>query len=301
MHNVTGRHLLLMGAGYTARAVALGFQAAGGTVSATLRDPDRASGLASLGLRPVLIDQDGHLPPSALSGVTDLLISAPPGSTGCPALASMAGAVSKTDVQWVGYYSSTAVYGDCGGAWINESRPPAPATADAKARLVAEAAWLAETARLGANLDIFRIAGIYGPEGRNVLSQLRNGKARAILKAGQVFNRIHRDDIVGATLAAMAAPQPHRLTNLADGVPAPACDILIGVADMLGLPRPPGVAFDAAGLPSGAVAFYAENRRISNQALRSLPGFELRYKDWQAGYRAIIAAEQRPVSASAAG
>ncbi|WP_323006458.1 SDR family NAD(P)-dependent oxidoreductase [Pseudorhodobacter sp.] len=290
-----GRHLLLMGPGYAARAVALRFLAAGGQVSAALRDPARAPVLASRGLHPVLMDQHGELPRGALSGVTDLLVSAPPGATGCPALASMAGASAgvgqKEGLRWVGYYSSTAVYGDCGGAWIDESRAPAPATVDAKARLIAEAAWQAEAARIGAGLDIFRIAGIYGPEGRNVLAQLRSGKARAILKPGQVFNRIHRDDIAGATLAAMTAQQPHRLTNLADGVPCPASDILIGVAAMLGLPRPPEIAFDAAGLPSGAAAFYAENRRISNKALLSLPGFELRHKDWQAGYRAMIKAE----------
>ena len=146
------------------------------------------------------------------------------------------------------------------------------------------AAFLAGTA-----LDILRIAGIYGPEGRNVLGQLRAGTARAIIKPGQVFNRIHRDDIAGATLAAMASPAGQRLTNLSDGAPCPASEVLLGVAEMLGLPPPPQVSFADAGLPPGAAGFYAENRRLRNDRLLALQGFRLQYLDWRAGYRAIIA------------
>lgn len=284
--NLAGRHLLLLGPGYAARAVAAGVLAQGGKVSATLRDPARATGLEAQGIAPVPFD-GGALPPQALEDVTDLLISAPPGPSGCPALASL-GALPE-GLRWIGYYSSTAVYGDCGGDWIDETRPPAPSTADAKGRLVAEAAWQEAATSAGAALDILRIAGIYGPEGRNLLGQLRSGTARAIIKPGQVFNRIHRDDIAGATLAAMASPMGQRLTNLSDGAPCPASEVLLGVAEMLGLPPPPQVAFEDTGLPPGAAGFYAENRRLRNDRLLALPGFRLQYPDWRAGYRAIIA------------
>ena len=291
MGMLTGRHLLLLGPGYAARAVAARVLAAGGQVSAGLRDPARATPLAALGIRPVPVDQQGRLPEAALSDVTDLLISAPPGAEGCPALASVAGTLPTGGLRWVGYYSSTAVYGDCGGDWIDETRTPAPGTADARGRLLAEAEWLAATAPTGAALDILRIAGIYGPEGRNILAPLHSGTARAIIKPGQVFNRIHRDDIAQATLAAMASPLGVRLTNLTDGIPCPASEVLIGVAAMLRLPCPPEIPFEAAHQPLGAAAFYAENRRIRNDAVLSLPSFHLTYPDWQTGYRAIIAAE----------
>jgi len=284
--DLAGRHLLLLGPGYAARAVAARVIAQGGKVSASLRDPARAAGLEAQGITPIPL-ADGPLLPRALEGVTDLLVSAPPGPAGCPALASLE-ALPRW-LRWIGYYSSTAVYGDCGGDWIDETRAPAPSTADAKGRLVAEAAWNEAAARSGAALDILRIAGIYGPEGRNVLGQLRAGTARAIIKPGQVFNRIHRDDIAGATLAAMASPAGQRLTNLSDGAPCPASEVLLGVAEMLGLPPPPQVSFADAGLPPGAAGFYAENRRLRNDRLLALQGFRLQYLDWRAGYRAIIA------------
>ena len=278
---LSGRRLLLIGPGYAARAVAAAVLAQGGQVSATLRDPSRAAELQAQGIDTVALS------PQALEGVSDLLISAPPGPEGCPALAALG--PLPAGLRWIGYYSSTAVYGDCGGDWIDETRAPAPRTADAKGRLSAEAAWQQAAARVGAALDILRIAGIYGPDGRNVLGQLRAGTARAILKPGQVFNRIHRDDIAGATLAAMASPVAERLTNLSDGAPCPASVVLMGVAEMLALPPPPQVAFEEAGLPPGAAGFYAENRRLRNDRLLALPGFRLRYPDWRAGYRAIIA------------
>ncbi|MDO5614542.1 MAG: SDR family NAD(P)-dependent oxidoreductase [Paracoccus sp. (in: a-proteobacteria)] len=289
MAALAGRHLLLFGPGYVARAVAGLAQSQGARVSAVLRDPSRADAMRASGVVPVLAGTGDRLTGAVLEGVTDLLISAPPLAGGCPALAALGGQVPP-GVIWAGYYSSTAVYGDCGGDWIDESRAPAPVSADARARLIAEAEWQDVAARQGVALDILRIAGIYGPEGRNVLAQLRGGQARAILKPGQVFNRIHRDDIAAATLAALASPDGLRLTNLADGAPSAASDLLAGVAAMLGLPAPPEVAFGDAGLPPAAAGFYAENRRIRPDRLLALPGFALRYPDWRAGYAGMIAA-----------
>ncbi|MDO5633187.1 MAG: hypothetical protein Q4G22_15340 [Paracoccus sp. (in: a-proteobacteria)] len=205
MARLAGRHLLLFGPGYVARAVADLARAQGARVSAVLRDPARADAMRASGIVPVPAEAmaDG------IGDVTDLLVSAPPLAGGCPALAALGGRLSPGLI-WIGYYSSMAVCGACGGDWIDEKRPPAAATADARARLMAEAEWQALAARHGAALDILRIAGIYGPGGRNVLARLRGGTARAILKPGQVFNRIHRDDIAAATLAAVANPAPLR-------------------------------------------------------------------------------------------
>ncbi len=289
MTGLSSRHLLLIGPGYAARAVAAAAMAEGAKVSAAIRDPSRAEDLASNGIGAVVLAPDGAVPADHIAEVTDILVSAPPGPEGCPALAAFGGRLPP-NVGWVGYYSSTAVYGDCGGAWIDEMREPAPRGADAQARLIAEMQWRRAVDHAGAALDVLRIAGIYGPDGRNVLAQLASGKARAIIKPGQVFNRIHRDDIAGATLAAMRSPATApRLTNLADGAPSPASEVLMGVAAMLNLPPPPEVALTDAGLPPGAAGFYAENRRIRNDRLLALPGFVLRYPDWQAGYRSIIA------------
>jgi len=291
---LAGRHLLLIGPGYAARAVAREVQARGGRISAVLRDPGRRAEVMALGIDPIILGTDGTLPAQEAEDISDLLVSAPPAACGCPVLAALGPACP--DLAWIGYYSSTAVYGDCGGAWIDENRAPAPRMADARARLAAEDAWRAEAARRGAALDILRIAGIYGPRGRNVIDRLRAGTARAIVKPGQVFNRIHRDDIAGATVAAMSAPAVARLTNISDGHPSPASEILLGVAGMLGLPAPPQVSLEEAGLPPGGEGFYAENRRLRNDRLCALPGFTLRHPDWRSGYRQILAEEAGEIS-----
>jgi nucleoside-diphosphate-sugar epimerase len=275
------RHLHVFGPGYSARAVAGLVQAEGGRVSATCRDPARARILSDARL---LVVDPGTMP----SGITDLLISAPPGPEGCPAHAVLAAQLPK--LRWIGYFSSTGIYGDCRGAWIDETAPDNPQGADAENRVLAEKQWRETSRAHDVALDILRIAGIYGPDGRNVLSQLRAGTARAIIKPGQFFNRIHRDDIAGATLAAMCAPNGERMTNLADSHPCAASDVLIGVAGMLGVPSPPEVMLADARLPPGAARFYAQSRKLRNDRLLALPGFTLRYPTWREGYAQIIAA-----------
>ena len=285
---LAGRHVVLIGAGYVAREFARQAMAKGARVSATARDPGKAAALQAAGIG--LLDMDGdRLAGSVLAGVTDLLVSTPPGAGGCPGLALAGPALAQAGpLVWIGYLSSTAVYGDCGGEWIDETRPPAPRTADAKGRLLAEEAWRGAADAHGAACDILRIAGIYGP-GRDMLGRLRAGQARAVDKPGQVFNRIHRDDIAGAALAAMAAPSGQRLTNLSDGQPCSSVELTLGVAAMLGLPPPEVVPFDAGTMPPGMAGFYAENRRLRNDRLLALPGYNLRYPDWRAGYGAIVA------------
>lgn len=298
---LAGRHLFVFGAGYSAgRAVALA-RAAGARVSATTRDPVRAADLAEAGFRAHLFEAGLWPGPERLAdwldGVTDLLVSIPPDGgaapeAACPVLAALeASATALPGLRWIGYLSSTAVYGDCGGAWIDETRHPAPATPDAKGRIGAELGWRALAERTGAALDMMRIAGIYGPGTRNALAQMRSGRARAIDKPGQVFNRIHVDDIAGAILAAMASPDGIRLLNLSDDLPAASADVLDHAADLLGLPRPPHVPFDQADLPPMAAAFWAENRRLRNDRLKALPGFALRHPSYREGLAAILAGE----------
>ncbi len=272
MGALSNRRVLCIGLGYSARELARRALAEGAEVFGTSRNPMEGVTMVTADTLP--------------EGVTDLIISAPPGAEGCPALA-MVRAAGLTP-GWIGYLSSTAVYGDCDGAWIDEDQPTAPNSADAKARLVAEADWRAFAEQTGAALDILRVAGIYGP-GRDVIGRLQSGQAKAIIKPGQVFNRIHRDDIAGALMAAMTHPDGQRLINLSDGAPCPASDILIGVAEMLGLPRPPEVPIDEAGLPPMALGFYAENRRLKNDRLLALPGFKLAFPNWRAAYEAMLA------------
>lgn len=289
MGRLAGRHLALIGAGYAATELGRQALAEGARVSATTRDPAKAEALRAAGI--AVLAGEGGLAPGALEGVTDLLVSTPPGPEGCPGLALARPAlIGAGPLGWIGYFSSTAVYGDCGGDWMDETRAPAAQSADARGRLLAEEAWRAAARAQGAAYDILRIAGIYGP-GRNLLAQLRAGQGRAIDKPGQVFNRIHRDDIAGAALAALLSPAGERLTNLADGHPCSSAELMRGVARMLNLPEPQVIPFDAAALPPAVAGFYAENRRLRIDRLLALPGFRLRYPDWRAGYGAILAAE----------
>ncbi|WP_414896953.1 NAD-dependent epimerase/dehydratase family protein [Rhodovulum sp. YEN HP10] len=302
---LSGRHLFVFGAGFCAGLVALRARDAGARVSATTRDPLRAAELAEQGIGMHLFDTAASERRAGLAdmleGVTDLLISVPPGAGGCPVRAALvsAGAL-RSGPGWIGYLSSTGIYGDCGGAWIDETRAPAPRTADARARLIAEGDWAALAADGGAALDILRLSGLYGPGRRNALDRMRSPGIRAVLRHGQVFNRIHVEDAAGAILAAMSAPAGQRLVNLADDLPAPAHALLDHAARLLGRPPAPRVPFGEAGLPPGAAAFWAENRRIRNDRLKTLPGFALRYPTYREGLAAILAEERAGIATTAA-
>lgn len=289
---LAGRHLTILGLGYSAHAVARLALAEGAHVSATMRDATKAEALRREGIDILAPAQTGALALDAMDDTTDLLVSVPPGPEGCPAYELAAPALANAGrLGWIGYFSSTAVYGDCGGEWIDESRPPAPRSPDAKARLIAEDIWHEAARRRGAACDILRISGIYGP-GRNHLAALRAGGLHVVDKPGQVFNRIHRDDIAGATLTAMLSlAAGERLINLADGNPCSSVDLLCGLAERLDLPPPVVVPYDPAALSPGMAGFFAESRRLRNDRMLALPGFVMRYPDWRAGYRAILAGE----------
>ncbi|MFV0334682.1 MAG: NAD-dependent epimerase/dehydratase family protein [Tropicimonas sp.] len=286
------RHLFCFGLGYTAVHLAPRLQEAGIALSGTCREAGKGAAWRRRDAGVTLWNAGEVLPRGALKGVTDILVSVPPDAEGCPALRVLGGALPE-GIGWVGYLSSSAVYGDAGGGWIDETHPPAPRSRDAQGRMIAEAQWSAACARAGAALDRMRLSGIYGPGGRSPFDRLRGGdaRARAIIKPGQVFNRIHVDDAAAAILAAMGAPDGDRALNLGDDLPAPAHEVLEHAARLAGMPAPERSAFDPAGLPPGVADFYAENRRLRNDRLKALPGFVLKYPDYRRGLAAILAAE----------
>ncbi len=283
------RSLLCIGLGYTARALAHRLPRDTWRVRGTSRDPQLAPGTehAWSGDVPLFpFGREVHPPASLWSGVTHLLVSAPPDRHGDPVL-DVAGERLRAlpELQWVGYLSTTGVYGDRGGAWVDEDTTPAPTQERSRRRLDAEQAWLAT--RLP--VHVFRLAGIYGP-GRSVVERLRAGRARRIIAPGQVFSRIHVDDIAAVLAASMAAPDPGTVYNVCDDEPAPAADVVEYAARRLGLPVPPAEPLAEADLSPMARSFYADNRRVANRRLAGRLGVELAYPTYREGIDAIIAA-----------
>lgn len=299
--SLAGVRLFVFGAGYSAGLAAERARALGATVGVTTRDPARLAGLAGEGVAVHRFDVSEPVEPETLrawlADATHILVSVPPDQgappeRACPVLAAVeAAGAEPSALRWVGYLSSTAVYGDCGGAWIDETRPPAPASPDARGRVAAEQGWRRFAEARGAALDVLRIAGIYGPGARSALAQVRSGRARAVVRPGHVVNRIHVDDIAGAILAALAHPEGFRLTNLADDTPAPTVDVLDHAAALLGLPPPPRAEPDASGPGVPGTGFLSESRRIRNDRLKALPGFVLKHPGYREGLAAILAAE----------
>ncbi len=188
---------------------------------------------------------------------------------------------------WIGYLSTTGVYGDHGGGWVDEATPLAPSTARGRWRVEAEAAWAALAGRTGAPLHVFRLAGIYGP-GRGPFAKVRAGTARRIVKRAQVFSRIHVEDIAQVLAASMARPDAGAIYNLCDDDPAPPQDVIGHAAALLGLPPPPEVAFEDAEMTPMARSFYAESKRVRNERIKDELGIALRFPDYRAGLADLL-------------
>ncbi len=274
--------LLILGLGYAGRAVAAAARAAGWEVAGTTRDGANGT-LAFADAAP------------AIARATHLLITAPPDEAGAdPVLALHRAAIAAAPaLRWVGYLSSTVVYGDRGGGWVREDTPPAPSGPRGLRRVAAERAWTALAGRFA--VDLFRLAGIYGP-GRSVLDELRAGRARCIAKPGHAFGRIHRDDIARAVLAAAGSAQPGgvRTFNLADDEPAESAVVLAHAAGLLGLPPPRPVPFAeaVASMSPMARSFWAENRKVASRATQEALGIGWRYPSYREGLAAILAEER---------
>ncbi|MBE3640238.1 SDR family oxidoreductase [Mangrovicoccus algicola] len=280
--------LLSFGHGYSARALARRLIPAGWQVTGTTRSADRAEVLAAEGVTPRL--WPGSDLSDEIAQATHFLVSAGPDEAGDPVLRDWSEAIGArgADLAWLGYLSTTGVYGDHDGGWVDEDTPLHPTTRRGRWRAGAEAGWQALAAARGLPLHIFRLAGIYGP-GRGPFEKVRQGSARRIVKPGQVFSRIHVEDIAQVLAASIARPDPGAVYNLCDDDPAPPEDVIAHAAELLGLPVPPAIPFDEAEMSPMARSFYAESKRVRNDRIKRDLGVRLRYPDYRAGLAALLA------------
>lgn len=266
--------LHIFGPGYCGTAVADAARAAGFAVSLTTRHT-----------------HDGM----ALRAATHVLSTVAPDVSGDPILVEHASAIARApSLRWIGYLSSTGVYGDRGGAWVDEDTPAAPTGVRGHRRRVAEAVWSGFAG--GHAVDIFRLAGIYGP-GRSVFDDLHAGHARRIIKPGHAFGRIHRDDVARAVLAAMLQQRTSgtRILNLSDDEPAESAAVVDEAARLLNMDPPPAIEFDLAARTMSPMArsFWAENRKVSSRKTQAALGLTWRYASFREGLAAILAEERQ--------
>ncbi len=279
--------LLSFGHGYSAAALARRLIPAGWRVLGTTRKPEKMEAIAATGVEPLQWPLDD--PAAALDQATHLLISTVPGEEGDPVLAACRDAIAAgaERFQWVGYLSTTGVYGDRQGGWVTEEDALTPATRRGEMRVAAEAEWRALHSAHGLPLQIFRLAGIYGP-GRGPFAKVRAGTARRIVKPGQVFSRIHVEDIARVLKASISHPNSGAVYNVCDDDPAPPEDVIAHAAELLGLPVPPAIPIEDADMSPMARSFYAESKRVSNARIKRELGVELRYPDYRSGLRALL-------------
>jgi nucleoside-diphosphate-sugar epimerase len=275
--------LLSIGHGYSAEALSRRLLPQGWRVIGTTRSEEKAARLRATGVEALIWPGDIS---ATLEQATHVLSSVGPDAAGDPVVRALGSALTAARPEWVGYLSTTAVYGHHDGDWVDEDTPLAPTTARGAARVRAEQEWAA----LGLPLHIFRLAGIYGP-GRGPFEKVRDGTARRIYKPGQVFSRIHVEDIAGVLEASIARPAPGTVYNVCDDDPASPEDILSLAATMLGLPEPPMVDYEDAEMTPMARSFYAENKRVRNTRIKEL-GVRLQYPTYREGLAGILAAEK---------
>lgn len=282
--------LFVFGLGYSALALARRLMANGFAVAGTVRSAERAVMLARQGIDAHVFSRGHAVPERALAGTTHLLASIPPDDDGDPALDAHAADIGRLrDLRWTGYLSTTGVYGDRGGDWVDEDSDLRPSGTRGLRRVAAEAAWRA-LGGPGLPAHVFRLAGIYGP-GRSALDTVRAGTARRIVKPGQVFSRIHVEDIATVLEASMARPEPGAVYNVCDDEAAPPQDVIAFACGLLGVAPPPEIAYDDAAPSMSAMArsFYADSKRVSNRRMKERLGVRLAFPDYRAGLRAILA------------
>ena len=284
------KHLATLGFGYTAAALARRLDRAAWRVTGSSRTAEGAAKIESEGYVGVVLNDETSADAlaSALSGVTHILLSASPNADGDPVLGRLrAAGQSLGALEWIGYLSTIGVYGDHQGAWVDETTPPDPAHERGRRRLVAEEDCLAFGAAHNVKAQVFRLPGIYGP-GRSIFERLQAGNSRRIIKPGQVFNRMHVDDIAGALEHAMTSDAATNvLYNLNDDLPAAPEDAITFAAGLMNIEPPPEVAFDEAEMTAMARDFYSQNKRVSNARMKAELGYQLRYPTYREGLTAI--------------
>ncbi len=282
-------HLLCFGFGFSARALAEVLPRDRWTVTGTSRSADGCEKVRQLGFAAAQFNDDTALGSALLDTVTHVVVSVPPGKTGDPVLKHHARHLGEraAHIKWLAYLSTTGVYGDRQGGWVDETSPLEPSTARGHARLAAETGWLDLWRDTGLAVHLFRLAGIYGP-GRNQLQSLKSGKARRIVKQGQVFSRIHVADIAGILHASVESPNPGSAYNVCDDAAAPPQAVVAYAADLLGIEPPPEVAFEDAELSDMAKSFYAESKRVSNKKVKTELGYRFKYPTYHEGLKALL-------------
>jgi nucleoside-diphosphate-sugar epimerase len=286
--------LFCFGLGYSALHLARRLRADGWDVVGTARTAAGADAFAHEGFAPLVFDgsRPGDGIREALQAATHVLVSVPPDDGGDAVLQHHAADIAAAAaIGWIGYLSTVGVYGNRDGAWVDEDSPTNPSSERSRRRVAAEETWRAFGDREHKRVQIFRLAGIYGP-GRSAIDRLRAGTAQRIIKPGQVFNRIHVDDIAGVLYAAMTRRGMHDVYNVADDEPAPPQDVIAYAAQLLQVPPPPEIAIEKAKLSLMAKSFYVENKRISNARLRADLAVDLEFPSYREGLRAILARER---------
>lgn len=280
--------LLVFGGGWLGQAAAREAVRRGGRAVLTSRDPGRRQALVAGGFEAINPD-DATALDHATRDASAVLVTAPPESDGCPGLKRLIPALTRTGAfpDWIGYVSSTAVYGDRGGGWTFEDDPLNAASLEGARRVRAERDWLDAGRGMGLTVQLFRLPALYGP-GRSPLDRLRDGSARIVRKPGQVFNRIHVEDAVAGLFASMARPRPGAAYTLCDDEPAPADVVMAWAANRLGLPRPPEVDLDDPSVSDAMRRFYLDSKRLSNARAKAELGWRPRYPTWREGLEAML-------------
>lgn len=282
--------LLSFGHGFSARALTRLLLPEGWRVIGTTRSPEKALALRAEGVEALVWPGEDMAP--ALAKASHLLLSAAPDDEGDPVLAALAGGIAANarHIEWVGYLSTTGVYGDHQGGWVDETTPLTPTTRRGNQRVLAEGQWQALADATGLPLHIFRLAGIYGP-GRGPFAKVRAGTARQIIKNNQVFSRIHVDDIAQVLAASIARPNPDAVYNVCDNEAAPPQDVLAHAAALIGIALPPEEDYETAEMTPMARSFYAESKRVRNDRIRRELGVELLYSTYREGLAALLTLE----------
>ena len=287
-------NLLSFGHGYSAQTLGRILISQDWSITGTTRDSKNLPAIEAQGATAILWPgADLAAMSDAISRATHILISAAPTDAGDPVLAAFKGQIAAIGPQlkWVGYLSTTGVYGDHKGAAVNEETPLEPTVKRGNLRALAEAEWQALADEAGFDLHIFRLAGIYGP-GRGPFAKVRNGTARCIIKKNQLFSRIHVDDIASVLAASIAQPVTGgRVYNVCDNEPAPPQDVLAHAARLLGLPVPPDEDFETAEMHPMARSFYSESRKVSNARIREELGVTMLYPTYREGLQVLLDSE----------
>jgi nucleoside-diphosphate-sugar epimerase len=283
VENMTSQHLLFFGFGFSAQALAKRLDPAVWKISGTSRTAEGAAAISAQGFEGLVFQELKTLP----AGVTHIVSSVPPEADGDLVLRRFGSELAAGQFQWVAYLSTTGVYGDHAGGWVDEATPLTPNTERGQRRVQAEVAWLQLYALHHVPVHLFRLAGIYGP-GRNSLQNLREGSAKRVIREGQIFSRIHVEDIAGILEASLRKPRPGAAYNVADDEPCPPQDVIAYGAKLLGIEPPPETPFEQADLSPMARSFFMDSKRVSNARVKTELGYQFRYPNYRVGLKSLL-------------